>query len=121
MLKLISNTAIWLLQFLPVLVGGIFWLIVSFIIQTGAKNDTWADRGGEHCPCGLFVQHTAAVIAMCRRHLSAPGLPACVCCADGFATYVGAIFGVVACIITLAVVMPLLKGRIFKAADMVDR
>jgi sodium-dependent phosphate transporter len=70
--------------FLPVLVGGIFWLIVSFIIQTGAKNDTWTDRG------------------------------------DGFATYVGAIFGAAAFIITLAVVMPLLRKRIFAAADRVD-
>ncbi|KAK2075849.1 hypothetical protein QBZ16_001590 [Prototheca wickerhamii] len=30
---------------LPVLVFGMVWLIVAFIIQTGAKNDTWSDRG----------------------------------------------------------------------------
>lgn len=71
--------------FLPILVGGMFWLIVSFIIQTGAKNGTWTDRG------------------------------------DGFATYVGAIFGVVATLFTLGVVMPLLKSRIFAAADTADK
>jgi sodium-dependent phosphate transporter len=30
---------------LPILVGGIFWLIVSFIIVTGVDNGTWDDRG----------------------------------------------------------------------------
>ena len=31
---------------LPILVGGTFWLVVSFIIQTGNKNKTWENRGG---------------------------------------------------------------------------
>lgn len=31
---------------LPLFVGGMFWLIVAFIIQTGAKNGTWTDRSG---------------------------------------------------------------------------
>lgn len=30
---------------LPFMVFGTAWLITSFIIQTGAKNDTWDDRG----------------------------------------------------------------------------
>lgn len=41
--------------------------------------------------------------------------------ADGFATYVGAIFGVVATVFTVGVVMPLLKSRIFAAADTADK
>ena len=31
---------------LPILVGGTFWLVVSFIIQVGTKNKTFTDRGG---------------------------------------------------------------------------
>lgn len=45
----------------------------------------------------------------------------CTLLADGFATYVGAIFGAVACVVTLACVMPLLKGRIFAAAEMAEK
>ena len=41
---------------LPILVGGTFWLVVSFIIQTGTKNKTWSNRGGTFSPvfCQLF-------------------------------------------------------------------
>lgn len=31
---------------LPIFVGGMFWLIVSFIIQTGSKNDSFGKRSG---------------------------------------------------------------------------
>ncbi len=34
------------LQALPVLIGGMIWLIVAFIIQTGSKNKTWKDYSG---------------------------------------------------------------------------
>jgi hypothetical protein len=28
---------------MPILVGGMIWLIVAFIIQTGSKNKTWKE------------------------------------------------------------------------------
>lgn len=31
------------MQAMPVLIGGMIWLIVAFIIQTGSKNKTWKD------------------------------------------------------------------------------
>lgn len=39
----------------------------------------------------------------------------CLCIADGFAAWVGAVVGVGAALFTVAVVMPLLKKRIEKA------
>jgi hypothetical protein len=82
-----------LLQTLPVLVGGMFWLIVSFIIQTGAKNDTWADRGGadidtkqieqrcllSNAPAVLSMRRTAARDLRCTKQqpVFTHELPAC--------------------------------------------
>jgi hypothetical protein len=31
------------MQAMPVLIGGMIWLIVAFIIQTGSKNKTWKE------------------------------------------------------------------------------
>mmetsp|Transcript_3963 Transcript_3963/g.11520 ORF Transcript_3963/g.11520 Transcript_3963/m.11520 type:complete len:579 (+) Transcript_3963:262-1998(+) len=66
---------------LPLFVGGMFWLIVAFIIQTGAKNGTWTDRS------------------------------------DGFAAWVGAVFGVGSALFTVAVIMPILRRNINAADD----
>jgi len=40
---------------LPILVGGTFWLVVSFIIQTGTKNKTWSNRGGTFSPVSCQI------------------------------------------------------------------
>jgi hypothetical protein len=37
-----------MLQALPILVGGMVWLIVAFIIQTGSKNKVWKDYPGAY-------------------------------------------------------------------------
>ena len=49
---------------LPALVGGTFWLIVSFIIQTGNKNGTWRDRG-----CAPSFRYHAAPFRISKMKL----------------------------------------------------
>lgn len=70
---------------MPILVGGMIWLIVAFIIQTGSKNKTWKEFD------------------------------------DSFAVWVGAVCGVGVGLLTLAVVMPLLKKRINRAHERIDK
>lgn len=43
---------------MPVLIGGMIWLIVAFVIQTGTKNKTWKEFGDGFstwvgCVCGV--------------------------------------------------------------------
>ena len=41
--SLTSRTQSAAMQAMPVLIGGMIWLIVAFIIQTGSKNKTWKE------------------------------------------------------------------------------
>jgi sodium-dependent phosphate transporter len=70
---------------LPILVGGMVWLIVAFIIQTGAKNKVFSDHP------------------------------------DSFAAWVGAVCGCGVGLLTLVLVMPLLKKRIDRAYETIDK
>jgi hypothetical protein len=72
-------------QALPILIMGITWMIVAFIIQTGSKNKTWKEYD------------------------------------DSFAAWVGAVCGVGAGLFTLLLVMPLLKRRIDRAHERMDK
>jgi sodium-dependent phosphate transporter len=70
---------------LPILIMGMVWMIVAFIIQTGSKNKTWKEYN------------------------------------DSFAAWVGAVCGVGAGLFTLLLVMPLLKRRIDRAHERMDK
>ena len=72
-------------QALPILIMGIVWMIVAFIIQTGSKNKTWKEYD------------------------------------DSFAAWVGAVCGVGAGLFTLLLIMPLLKRRIDRAHERMDK
>lgn len=48
-----------MLQALPALVGGMVWLIVAFVIQTGSKNKIWKDYPGMPLPL-------SALLALCH-------------------------------------------------------
>ena len=57
-----------LVQMLPILIGGVVWLIVAFIIQTGSKNKTWKDypgayRGKQAAMC--FAPHPGCCCCCC--------------------------------------------------------
>jgi sodium-dependent phosphate transporter len=61
---------------LPILVGGTFWLVTSFIIETGAKNKTWADRGkafpiwvGAVCGTGIAIIFAIAIMPIIRKRV----------------------------------------------------
>lgn len=60
------------------LVGGMAWLITSFIIQTGAKNDTWDDRGdgfaawvGAVCGAGVLLFTQFIIMPYLRKRIHA--------------------------------------------------
>jgi L-cystine uptake protein TcyP (sodium:dicarboxylate symporter family) len=72
-------------QIMPILIGGVVWLIVAFIIQTGSKNKTWKEYD------------------------------------DSFAVWVGAVCGVGVALITLVLIMPLLRRRINRAHERIDK
>jgi hypothetical protein len=93
-----------------VLVGGMVWLIVAFIIQTGSKNKTWKAYDGAIChglrrclmlsdamvaPQQLLLWATAPHSQHFLHDVRSP-LPriAVYVCADSFAAWVGAVCGV---------------------------